>query len=268
MRSANDSRDEAPSSLPPDPAGVVEVLILDGGLADGLAAQARASAVTAAWARTVRLAVGGWDPPARPERFRGWLGLLVLEGLLARHVEIGASAWTELLGPGDLVRPWTRANEAASSLPAHGRYEVVEPARLALLDRDFAVRVAPWPEVAAALLGRAIERSRWLTYQLAAGRPARVEERVWLALWHLADRFGRVTGHGVELSLPHLTHASLAVMLGARRPTVTTAMRRLADRGLVTQVRRGRWLLHGDPRAGLESQPHCDGPSGEPGSAR
>jgi CRP/FNR family transcriptional regulator, cyclic AMP receptor protein len=234
------------------PAQVVEVLRADSGLAEELATADRPRAQAASRARVLAVPSGDWDVAPEPGRFRGWLGLLVLRGLLSRHVEIGAMGWTELLGPGDLLQPWTRVSESSSTLPAQARWQVVEPSRMAVLDRDFAVRVAPWPEVAAALLARSIERTRWLTYQLATRQPARIDERVWMALWHLADRFGRVTARGCELVLPGLTHEALAVMLGARRPTVTSALRRLAARGLLTQERRGAWLLHGDALAGLE----------------
>lgn len=230
----------------------VEVLRVDSGLGEALPAVERPRAQAAARAHAIEAPAGRWDVPLAPDRFRGWLGLLLLEGLLARHVEIGAMGWTELLGPGDLLQPWTHVNETASTLPAEARYEVVEPARMAVLDRDFALRIAPWPEISAALLARAIERTRWLTYHLAAGQPARIDERVWMALWHLADRFGRVTPRGVELVLSGLTHEVLAVMLGARRPTVSAALRRLAELELITQQRRGAWLLHGEPSAGLE----------------
>jgi CRP/FNR family transcriptional regulator, cyclic AMP receptor protein len=233
----------------------VNMLVRDPGLAEDIAPEQRTAAERAAWAHSVTVEPGAWDAPSAPERFRGWLGLLVLEGLLARHVEIAAMGWTELLGQGDLVLPWTSAGETTSSLPAHSRYEVLERTRLAVLDRDFAARVAPWPEVAAALVGRAVERSRWLTYQLAAHQPAHIDERVWMVLWHLADRFGRVTPRGVELQIPNLTHEALAQMLGARRPTVTSAVGRLAARGLLTQEHRGAWVLHGDPRDGLERDP-------------
>lgn len=230
----------------------VDVLSVDPELAEALppAEHARAQAVSRASVLSLR--AGRWDVPLTPDRFRGWLGLLLLDGFLARHVEIDSVRWTELLGPGDLLQPWTHSSETASTLPAQACYEVIEPARLAVLDRDFAVRVAPWPEISAALLTRAIERARWLTYQLATRQSARIDERIWMVLWHLADRFGRVSTRGCELAFPGLTHESLAVMLGARRPTVTTALRRLGELGLVTQERRGAWLLHGDAEEGLE----------------
>lgn len=233
-------------------AQVIEVLRSDSGLAEALTAVERPRAEAAARARVLAVAPGDWVVSSEPERFRGWLGLLVLDGVLARHIEVGSMAWTELVGPGDVLQPWTRVSESISTMPARARWQVIQPARMAVLDRDFAVRVAPWPEIAAALLARAIERTRWLTYQMATRQPARIDERVWMALWHLADRFGRVTGRGCELVLPGLTHEALAVMLGARRPTVTSALRRLTARGLLTQERRGAWLLHGDALAGLE----------------
>jgi len=249
---STNARSAAGRSPLEQPARVVAVLRADRGLAQALGGEELRRAEAAAQARVIDASPGDWDIAPEPERFRGWLGLLVLDGLLARNVEVGAMSWTELLGPGDLLQPWTRVNETSSTLPAQARWRVIEPTRMAVLDRDFAVRVAPWPEVTAALLARAIERTRWLTYQLATRRPARIDERVWMALWHLADRFGRVTGRGCELILPGLTHDALAVILGARRPTVSSALGRLSERGLVTQERRGAWLLHGDARAGLE----------------
>ncbi|HEX4804804.1 MAG TPA: Crp/Fnr family transcriptional regulator [Conexibacter sp.] len=244
---AGDGRHPTPTADGRD----VQVLRVDRELGDMLGPVERARAEAAARARAIDVRAGRWDVPLAPDRFRGWLGLLMVRGLLARHVEIGAMGWTELLGPGDLLQPWTHVSETASTLPAEARYEVIEPARMAVLDRAFALRVAPWPEIAAALLARSIERTRWLTYHLAAGQPARIDERAWMALWHLADRFGRVTPRGVELVLSGLTHEVLAVMLGARRPTVSSALRRLVELGLVTQPRRGEWLLHGEPSAGL-----------------
>ena len=50
---------------------------------------------------------------------------------------------------------------------------------------------------------------------------------------------------GVALPL-RLTHAVLADLVAARRPTVTTAVAELARRGQVRLVGDG-WLLTGDP---------------------
>ena len=48
------------------------------------------------------------------------------------------------------------------------------------------------------------------------------------------------------LPLP-LTHRLLASMIGAHRPSVTTALGVLRERGLIDRRRDGTWILHGPP---------------------
>ena len=125
-------------------------------------------------------------------------------------------------------------------------WNVVEPVRLATLDRHFALSVAPWPEVSAALMDRIVQRSRWLAFQLAVCHVVRVDTRLLLMLWHFADRWGRMTTEGARVRLP-VTHSVLASVVGARRPSVTTALGRLQDAGLIERLADGAWLLHGAP---------------------
>jgi CRP-like cAMP-binding protein len=73
-----------------------------------------------------------------------------------------------------------------------------------------------------------------------------VEARLLLILWYYADRWGRVTREGVVLPL-RMTHSMLARIVGARRPSVSTALGRLAERGLVERGSGGDWILHGSP---------------------
>lgn len=49
---------------------------------------------------------GPWRPPSDPRRCRAWMGMLVVEGLLTRAVDVDGHRAQELLGPGDLLRPW------------------------------------------------------------------------------------------------------------------------------------------------------------------
>jgi DNA-binding IclR family transcriptional regulator len=46
----------------------------------------------------------------------------------------------------------------------------------------------------------------------------------------------------VRVTLP-LTHETLAMLVGSRRPTVTIALQRLARAGLLTREHNHRWLL-------------------------
>ena len=61
----------------------------------------------------------------------------------------------------------------------------------------------------------------------------RLEVRLVLLLWHLAARWGRVEPSGVRLSLP-LTHRLLGQLVAAERPSISHALKRLAQAGLVT----------------------------------
>jgi len=79
----------------------------------------------------------------------------------------------------------------------------------------------------------------------------RVDVRLHMLLWELADRWGTVHPDGVHVPL-HLTHETLGELVAARRPTVSKALRELAERGIATWDG-DHWLLLGDPPAGLRA---------------
>jgi CRP/FNR family cyclic AMP-dependent transcriptional regulator len=235
------------------------VLIEDPGLAERLRGQRRVRAIEDCVARAVVLPAGEWSPREQAGMAFG-IGLLVLHGLLARRVGVDGRFGAELLGAGDLLRPWQH-EDLDSTLPHTGGWRVLHGCRMAVLDADFARRLAPYPEVTSALFARAVQRARHLAVALAIIHQPRVEERVQLLLWELADRWGTVHGDGVHLPV-RLTHAMLAELIGARRPTVSKALGELAAAGRV-RWREGHWLLTGDPRAGRVG----DGAQGAPAAA-
>ncbi len=190
-----------------------------------------------------RAARGRWSPLEAPALQRG-VGLLVLEGLLIRRVGIDGRSGSELLGEGDLLRPW-QGEDAFPTLTMTTGWRVLEPARLALLDEGAARRLAAYPELTGRLVARALERARNLAINMTIVHQARVNVRLRMLLWHLADRWGRVRSDGVILPL-RLTHTVLADLVAARRPTVTSALTELARQELVTPVKEG-WLLTGEP---------------------
>jgi CRP/FNR family cyclic AMP-dependent transcriptional regulator len=226
--------------------GVARVLDEDPDLGDRLSADDRALAAEVALARVEELDIGVWDEPDDPARYRDGYGLLVLDGVLARRVHIDRFECTELLGQGDVLRPWTFEGAASASIPTRVKWTVIEPVRLAVLDRRFAIATARWPEMTAVLMDRIVQRARWLAFQLAVGHLVRVDMRLLVILWHYADRWGRMTPDGAHLGM-RLTHGVLAGIVGARRPSVTTALGRLQQDGLVERRADGSWLLHGPP---------------------
>ncbi len=123
------------------------------------------------------------------------------------------------------------------------RWEVLAPSRVAILDRDFALRIRPWPEIVSVLLDRGFNRADSLLLQAALRQAVRVEDRVLLALWHFADRWGEAADEGWKIRIPRLTGETLANIVGARRQTVSTALGQLADRRAISRGKDGLWIL-------------------------
>src|SRR3954449_12032634 len=190
----------------------------------------------------VRLERGPWEPDTR-EPSVNHLGFLVLDGLVGRRVlvpERGRSL--ELLGRGDLFRPWQ--DDSASF--SRQSWTVLEPAAIAVLDQSLAARAREMPQVLEALTDRALRRSRRLAVSAAIANTVGVEERLLLSLWQLTELWGRKAPEGAVLPY-RLSHQTLADLVGARRPTVTLALRGLTDRGLLERGQGGEWILTGSP---------------------
>lgn len=233
--------------------GRVAVALLDSDreLADDLSPEQLAQARRRVLAEVVSYGPGTWS--VGPEDFNraGSLGLMLVDGLLARQVTVNDYTCAELLGPGDVLQPWLRIGPD-DSVATEIDWQVVEPAALAVLDRDFVVRAAPWPEIIGAISARLMQRTHWLAFHLAVCGLRRVDDRLLIVLWHFADRWGRMTSDGVRVDI-RLTHDILAAVIGARRPSVSTALKRLIDAGRVRALPHSRWLLLGRPPAELRT---------------
>ncbi|MBV9165195.1 MAG: Crp/Fnr family transcriptional regulator [Solirubrobacterales bacterium] len=221
-----------------------QVLVDDPGLAEALAGARMVEAARDCVARTIRLPRGSWSPGDDLGGAQGGIGLLVLEGLLVRRVGVAARFGAELLGEGDLLRPWQR-EDLATTLPRSGDWRALMPCRLAVLDADFALRARDYPEVISALFARTLRRSRMLAVNIAIVRQPRVDVRLEMLFWELADRWGKVHPDGVRVPLP-LTHAVLSDLVAAQRQTVSTALGELAARHRLVWTG-DAWLLSGTP---------------------
>jgi CRP-like cAMP-binding protein len=193
------------------------------------------------WAAALRLQRGPWQPSGEPPGAH--LGFLVLDGLVGRRVVVpdrGRSL--ELLGRGDLFSPWQEDSPSFSQVA----WTVIEPSWIAALDHTFASQIREFPELLEALTDRALRRSRRIAVSAAIANTVGVEDRLLLLLWHLTELWGRKAPGGAVLPY-RLSHQTLADLVGARRPTVTLALRGLADRGLLERGSGGEWILLGDP---------------------
>jgi CRP/FNR family cyclic AMP-dependent transcriptional regulator len=223
---------------------LVRLLDADPELGERLAPEQSAHATHQLVAEVLRVPTGRWDAAGATDPNAHPLGLLILDGLLLRDLDLGRRASTEVLGFGDVLRPWD-ADSAQSDLPFVARWSVLEPLKLAILDERFLASAVRYPPVIDAIFARAARRHRGLSVRLVINQLVRLEDRLLLALWTLAERWGRVTPDGVLVPMG-LTHSALARLVGARRPSVTSALGDLAGNRLLERTEDG-WLLRGDP---------------------
>ncbi len=172
----------------------------------------------------------------------GGPGLLVLAGALASYTCVLDRVVAELVGRGDLLqRTGSRSDD--EFLECDSSWSALQPTRFAILDARFADKIRGWPDLTHALLRRAERRATNVAVQRAIAGQPRLEVRLLLLLWHLAARWGKVEPAGIRLPLP-LTHLLLGRLVGAERPSVTHALKRLVVAGSICGGEDG-WHLRG-----------------------
>jgi CRP/FNR family cyclic AMP-dependent transcriptional regulator len=224
---------------------LVRLLDHDPDFANGLREDEAFDARRATVASIERAKAGPWTPDsASREAVAG----IVLRGLLVREFVVAGTVSAELLGPGDVILAPASAGEGF--VPAEVGWIVLEPLALAWLGGSFEQAARRWPALNRALLSRvATTHERALLLQNLA-QMTRVEDRVLLLLWHLAERFGRVGPSGIILPL-RLTHRMIARLVGARRPSVTTAILALERAAAIERRPDGGFLLRTEPQADM-----------------
>jgi CRP/FNR family transcriptional regulator, cyclic AMP receptor protein len=234
----------------PHPAPLFGYLFdLDDDLAEELELRMRLSARQHATARLLDAEAGALDLSSWFEIVGPGPGLLIVDGLLAVDTRVADRTISELLGSGDLLQPPGRRED--ETVDRDTAWRALAPTRFALLDGRFAERVRSWPQILGGLFRRAERRSDDLDVLRAISCQPRLEVRLVLLLWHLAARWGRVEPSGLRLTLP-LTHRLLGQLAAAERPSISHALRRLSEAGIVTGTA-GDWHLRGSVETHLES---------------
>jgi CRP/FNR family cyclic AMP-dependent transcriptional regulator len=219
---------------------VINVLEADPDLADGLGRGEAALARGYALARKVTLRPGRWRPQTAHNP--GDMGFLVLEGVLMRSTVLSNDrTGIELIGDGDLIRPWEQS-WSDGSVRTQVRWRAITDTKLAELDHRFVARIGRWPTITAALTERASRRADRMGIIDAVAHATRVDIRLLVLLWCLADRWGRVHSDGTVLPF-ELTQGELAALIGAQRPSVSAALKELNLSGLLVRHDTGGWLL-------------------------
>lgn len=217
----------------------MRILVADPDLGEGLAPDDALAATRALVAPVLTASGANWDPPSYDPSTT--YGLLILEGLLGRRLRVGRAVATELLSCGDILRPWEEPPLLGLNQPASD-WRVLQPTRFALLDESVTRLIGRRPQLIINFSSRLLRRARVAAYLAAVSHHTRVEERLLETLWYLANAWGRVTPLGVRIPF-RITHEVLSEILGAQRPSVTTAFRALLAQGLVQRQPDGTLLL-------------------------
>jgi CRP/FNR family transcriptional regulator, cyclic AMP receptor protein len=171
-------------------------------------------------------------------------GLLVVEGALLREVRTVRRVTAELIGPGDMIRPFEEDGEEDVPVRAEVMWRRIAPTRLAVIDGRALQAAARWPAISAALCARGVRRTQRLAVNFSLSHMVRISDRLLLLFWHIASEWGHVTRDGVVIDVP-FSHSQLALMVGSERPSVTTALGELSKQGLVSRLEDRTWLLTG-----------------------
>jgi CRP/FNR family transcriptional regulator, cyclic AMP receptor protein len=218
----------------------IRLLDYDPALGTTLRPERRAEAAATAEATLIRVEPGRRTLEELTGGHEAVYGVLLLDGLVSRTVVLDGVVSAQLLGHGDLVRTGSGRSEALVAVEV--RWSVIEPLAVALLDERFLLTVRRWPELVAALFERLTAQEQRRDIHLALSQLPRVADRIHALLWLLAERWGRVTPQGVTLRL-RLTHELIGQLVGAKRPTVTLALKELEERSSVDRRPDGGWLL-------------------------
>jgi CRP/FNR family cyclic AMP-dependent transcriptional regulator len=233
---------------PASPALYAYLFDFDDELAQELEMRMRFSARQHATVRLLDADTGACDLAALFEAVGGGPGLLIIDGLMAVETCVAGRTVTELLGRTDLLQAPEQNDD--DMIGGCSTWRALGPTRLAMLDADFLDRVGSWPVITHALYRRAERRATDLGRLRAISCQPKLDVRLVLLLWHLAARWGRVEPAGIRLSLP-LTHRLLGQLVAAERPSISHALARLSQAGIVTGTA-GDWHLHGSAAAHLE----------------
>jgi hypothetical protein len=223
------------------------LLHLDPDLGQLLSAERFTAAARDLRARVATLPAGQWDPAELCPG--GDVNLLIVRGVLARELCVHDAPSAELFGPGDIIRAG-RIEPTPQILPTAVRWIALSRAAVAVPDRHSTRALRVYPEVTAIVLDRLDARAERLAISQAISQITGVEMRIEALLWHLAERWGRVGTAGLIIPVA-LSHRMIGALIGARRPTVSTAIARLAEEERVLRRSDGSWLL-------IRTEPPCE----------
>ncbi len=150
---------------------------------------------------------------------------------ISKITEDGREKTLTIMQPGDFFGEMA----ILDSLPRSATAEVLdEPATAFTVNkRDFERIIVETPLIALQIMRDLTRRIRQVNQQVEDLAFKDVHERVASTLFHLSRSEGRPMGTKVLINLK-MTHQDLANMVGSSRETVTRALNRLQDEGIIS----------------------------------
>ena len=164
---------------------------------------------------------------------------MVVDGELSYEVAFAGRALTDVLTRGDVLTPW---EPEIDDLQVDRHLFAVGRVRLAILDARFLLAAARWPALMLVIQRRLGEQEHRRAVQGAICQLPRVEDRLIAMLRLIGARTGRVGSEGLVVPL-RATHETLGRLVGARRPTISLALKELERTGRLRRRGGGAWVL-------------------------
>lgn len=224
-----------------EPAGTVRLLDADPSLARGIPRRELDEAREKLTAEVLTIEPGAWEEARKRPSSPIFLGYLILDGIFTREILVSSRPSIELLGPGDLIRPWV-VPHALDAMHVTDEWSLLSTGKVAVISEDFHQQAQNFPSVITVLMDRVVARARWLGFHVAVCQLPRIDHRLLLTFRYAAERWGIKEPQGVRIPI-RLSHRSLAALIGARRPKITAAIGTLTDRGLIQQAKDGTWTF-------------------------
>lgn len=156
--------------------------------------------------------------------------VLLISGVLLLEHELDNQRSGQIVAAGDLF-----------SGPTPARVSALAATEVRML-RSLRQVTADHPEVGLALAAALLRQQSFDGQMRTVTHLPRADERVLALLDLLARRWGRVRADGVYVPV-YLTHKQISTLIGGRRPTVTTAVSDLTERGRLRRTEDGFFVL-------------------------
>ncbi len=220
--------------------GTVSLIDVEPQLGAELDADQRERARRTIVAAAIEVPAGPWQEPVAGYGEGNAYGVLLVDGFVLRTVTMGERGTAQLFGPGDVMQSWPE-EDLPSPVSVEVTWTVISRTTLVRLDDRVIALAGRWPSVLRRLAWRASSVAGRVCLQVAIARVPRLEERVLLLFWGLAERWGSMTPGGMLLPI-RLTHEAIAALTAASRPPVSSALSQLSRDGQLCRTREG-WRL-------------------------